>query len=61
MLPTAPPNPTAFTRPWKGELTMTRSAGRIFEYAYHEGNDSLATMLSGFRSLERKPPGAPMR
>lgn len=48
-------NPTAFTRPWKGELTMTRSAERIYEYACHEANYSLANMLSGFRAAERKP------
>ena len=38
-------DPTAFTQPWKGELTMTRSTGRIFEYACHEGNYSLPSML----------------
>jgi hypothetical protein len=46
-------NPTAFTRPWKGELTMVRSSGRIFEYACHEGNYSLPNMLSGYRASER--------
>jgi len=48
-------NPTAFTQPWKGELTMTRSTDRIFEYACHEGNYSLTNMLRGYRALERKP------
>lgn len=48
-------NPTAFTRPWKGELTMTRSSEPIYEYACHEGNYSLSNMLRGFRSAERKP------
>ena len=48
-------NPTAFTRPWKGELTMTRSAGRIYEYACHEGNYSLTNMLRGYRATERGP------
>jgi hypothetical protein len=48
-------NPTAFTRPWKGELTMTRSTGNIYEYACHEGNYSLANMLRGYRAAERKP------
>ncbi len=48
-------NPTAFTAPWKGELTMTRSTERIYEYACHEANYSLANMLSGFRAAERKP------
>jgi hypothetical protein len=48
-------NPTAFTRPWKGELTMTRSDDRIFEFACHEGNYSLSNMLRGQRATERKP------
>ena len=47
-------NPTAFTRPWKGELTMTRSPGPIYEYACHEGNYSLPNMLSGYRASERQ-------
>jgi hypothetical protein len=50
-------NPTAFTQPWKGELTMTRSPGRIFEYACHEGNYSLVNMLRGYRAAERPPAG----
>jgi hypothetical protein len=50
-------NPTAFTQPWKGELTMTRSPGRIFEYACHEANYSLANMLRGYRAAERPPAG----
>jgi hypothetical protein len=50
-------NPTAFTRPWKGELTLARSAEPIFEYACHEGNYSLTNMLRGFRAAERKPVG----
>jgi hypothetical protein len=47
-------NPTAFTQPWKGELTMTRSNEPIYEYACHEGNYSLSNMLRGFRAAERK-------
>ncbi|MDP2319044.1 MAG: hypothetical protein Q8O42_06875 [Acidobacteriota bacterium] len=50
-------NPTAFTQPWKGELTMTRSGERIYEFACHEGNYSLTNMLRGFRAAERKPAG----
>ena len=46
-------NPTAFTQPWKGELTMTRSPGPIYEYACHEGNYALPNLLSGFRATER--------
>lgn len=47
-------NPTAFTRPWKGELTMTRATGHIYEFACHEGNYSLTNILRGYRALERK-------
>ena len=46
---------TAFTQPWKGELTMARSSGRIYEYACHEGNYSLPNMLRGYRAAEREP------
>jgi hypothetical protein len=42
-------DPTAYTRPWKGELTMTRSRGQIYEYACHEGNYSLANILRAGR------------
>jgi hypothetical protein len=47
-------NPTAFTRRWKGELTMARSTGNIYEFACHEGNYSLTNMLRGYRTAERK-------
>jgi len=50
-------NPTAFTRPWKGELTLKRATGVIFEYACHEGNRSLPNMLGGFRATERAAAG----
>ena len=54
-------NPTAFTQPWKGELTMTRATGNIYEFACHEANYSLSNMLKGYRASERKPGGAPRR
>jgi hypothetical protein len=44
-------DPTAFTQPWKGELTMARSPGPIYEYACHEGNYSLTNLLRGYRAL----------
>ena len=49
-------NPTAFTRPWKGELTMTRAPGPIYEYACHEGNYALTNLLSGYRAGESRKP-----
>ena len=47
-------NPTAFTQPWKGELTMTRSTGPMYEFACHEGNYALPNMLNGERFIERQ-------
>jgi hypothetical protein len=47
-------NPTAYTQPWKGELTMTRTGQRIYEFACHEANYSLENMLRGQRAAERK-------
>jgi len=37
---------TAFTRPWKGQLTMARAPGPIYEYACHEGNYAIPALLS---------------
>jgi hypothetical protein len=54
-------DPTAFTQPWKGELTMTRSSDRLYEYACHEGNYSLTNMLRGYRATERQPAGPAAR
>jgi hypothetical protein len=54
-------DPTAFTRPWKGELTMARSTENIYEYACHEGNYSLENMLRGYRAADRKVPRPPLR
>ena len=47
-------DPTAFTQPWKGELTMSRSSGPIYEYACHEGNYALPNLLRGYRVKERQ-------
>ena len=46
-------DPTAFTRPWKGELTMARASGPIYEYACHEGNYGLESILAGARREEK--------
>ena len=54
-------DPTAFTKPWKGELTMARSSAPIYEYACHEGNYSLPNMLRGYRLGEREAAGSGAR
>ena len=45
-------DPTAFTRPWKGELTMLRGSGQIYEYACHEGNYALPDLLNGLHATQ---------
>ncbi len=44
---------TAFTKPWSGEVPMTRTPGPIYEYACHEGNYGMANILSGARAEEK--------
>jgi hypothetical protein len=46
-------NPTAFTRPWSGALTMTRTTDLMYEFACHEGNYGLRNMLEAARYEER--------
>jgi hypothetical protein len=45
-------DPSTWTRPWSGEYEMTRIAGPLFEYACHEGNYGIATILRGARQAE---------
>jgi len=46
-------DPASFARPWSGESAMTRSGERMFEYACHEGNQSLPNTMRGRRFAER--------
>ena len=46
-------DPTAFTKVWSGEASMTRTPGPIYEYACHEGNYSMLNMLKGARAEEK--------
>ena len=46
-------DPTVWTRPWSAMVPWTRARGAIYEYACHEGNYSLANMLSVARFEER--------
>ena len=42
-----------YTQPWSGEFSMTRHEGPIYEYACHEGNYSLTTVLTAARNMEK--------
>jgi hypothetical protein len=43
---------STWTRPWSGEYEMTRIDGPLFEYACHEGNYGLPSILKGARLAE---------
>jgi len=51
-------DPTAFTRPWTGEVPLTTAPGPIYEYACHEGNYAMTDILKGARALEREAAAA---
>ena len=46
-------DPTMYTQPWGGEIPYNKFNDKVFEYACHEGNYSLASVLSGARYQER--------
>ena len=46
-------DPNMWTRPWTASIPMTKTDGRIFEYACHEGNYSIVNMLAGARAKEQ--------
>ena len=47
-------DPTAFTKPWKGEIPMIASSGPLYEHACHEGNYGLTGILGGARAEEKQ-------
>jgi len=47
-------DPTAFTKPWKGEIPMIASDGPLFEHACNEEKFCLAWILRGAHADEKK-------
>jgi hypothetical protein len=45
-------DPSTWTQAWSGEYEMTRIGGPLFEYACHEGNYGLPSILKGARLAE---------
>jgi hypothetical protein len=45
-------DPAYFSQTWKGELPLTATTDRMYEYACHEGNYGLTNMLAGARYEE---------
>lgn len=42
-----------YTEDWRGEMTLRKSDGPIYEYACHEGNYGLPNILAGARQEEQ--------
>ena len=51
-------DPTLFTQVWTGEMVFRTAEGQLYEYACHEGNYSLPSILSAARQ-GRQPPAEP--
>jgi len=47
-------DPGTWTKPWSGEIAMTKLDTPVYEYACHEGNHGMANNLSGARATEKK-------
>jgi len=48
-------DPTLFTRPWRGEMVFRPAEGQLYEYACHEGNYSLPSILRAARQGNQTP------
>ena len=47
-------DPASFARPWTAQIPMAKSDGPLLEYACHEGNYAMESMLQGARKQERE-------
>ena len=46
-------DPESFTQSWSAAIPMKTTAEPMFEYACHEGNYSMLTMLEGARAADK--------
>jgi hypothetical protein len=46
-------DPTMWTRPWTAVVPMRKSEDLVYEYACHEGNYAMASILAGARAGEK--------
>jgi hypothetical protein len=47
-------DPTAYTKPWSGEIPLTKISGKLYEYACNEGNIGMRDIIKAAREDERK-------
>ena len=50
-------DPTVYTRTWRGEMPLNVTRGPVYEYACHEGNYALPSILRGARRAEEAAAG----
>jgi len=48
-------DPVLFTRPWRAEMVFRTAEGLLYEYACHEGNYSLPSILAAARQGNQVP------
>src|ERR1041385_1859966 len=47
-------DPTTWAKPWTAEIPWTKAKGPVYEYACHEGNTMISTLLQGARVTEEE-------
>ena len=47
-------DPTTWARPWTVEIPLTKTDGPVYEWACHEGNTMLTTILRGARVADEE-------
>jgi hypothetical protein len=47
-------DPTTWDKPWTAEVPMTATQGPVYEWACHEGNTMISTILRGARVAEQE-------
>mgnify|MGYP000715180152 CR=1 FL=1 len=47
-------DPTLYAKTWSGEIALNASQQPLYEYACHEGNYALPSILNGARALDRE-------
>jgi len=47
-------DPTTWDKPWTAEIPFTKAEGPVYEWACHEGNTMISTILRGARVKEEE-------
>jgi hypothetical protein len=47
-------DPTTWAKPWSAEIPMAKTDGPVYEWACHEGNTMISTILRGARVTEEE-------